>query len=124
MVKDSGKRRITRNTTKKCILTSLNHIPMTLQKLQEEYFEKLSDELERLYPKGISKERSTALAFNSFANMFARESIQCAYEAGRDDERARVLGIVISKADEAQEKQFEIAYHLRAIASEIERGEI
>lgn len=49
--------------------------------------------------------------------------IDRSYSQGVADERARVLGIVISKADEAQEKQFEIAYHLRAIASEIERSE-
>jgi hypothetical protein len=54
---------------------------------------------------------------------FWEKYIDRSYSQGVADERKRVLGIIIMHADEAQEKQFEIAYHLRAIATEIERGD-
>ena len=41
----------------------------------QEFFDKLSEKLEEIYPKG-SKERSSALVFNAYANMIANEIIE------------------------------------------------
>jgi len=48
---------------------------MTDQKIENLFFGKLANKLEELYPKHISKERSTALVFNAFANMIFKECI-------------------------------------------------
>lgn len=41
----------------------------------QEFFDKLAEKLEEIYPKG-SKERSSALVFNAYANMIANEIIE------------------------------------------------
>lgn len=41
----------------------------------QEFFNKLAEKLEEIYPKG-SKERSSALVFNAYANMIANEIIE------------------------------------------------
>lgn len=46
------------------------------EKIEHLFFGKLANKLEELYPKHISKERSTALVFNAYANIIFKEVIQ------------------------------------------------
>jgi len=58
------------------------------EKYNQEFFYKLSEKLEEIYPKG-DPERSMALVFNAYANIIAFEVIekekQKSYEKGYDD---------------------------------------
>lgn len=43
--------------------------------VNQEFFDRLSDKLEELFPKGQCKERSKALVLNAFANIIAKDLI-------------------------------------------------
>jgi len=44
-------------------------------KIEDEFFNKLAEVLEKHFPKGACCERSQALVLNAFANLFLKEAI-------------------------------------------------
>jgi hypothetical protein len=70
---------------------------MTDQKIENFFFGKLANKLEELYPKHISKERSTALVFNAFANMIFKE---CIAEVRRETIEEKMKEIEVLKTNE------------------------
>lgn len=46
------------------------------EKIEEEFFSKLAEVLEKQFPKRACAERSQALVLNAFANLFFKESLE------------------------------------------------
>ena len=73
---------------------------------EKEFFNKLADKLEKLFPKQKCKERSSALVLNAFANIYFKEGLDKQKKEIREMIKKMKRGLVENEAE-----QWKIHYH-------------